>query len=48
MFEPGNAAYSDLTVAKDGSILCVYETGPGSRRHLALARFAWKWLYGEL
>ncbi len=41
--EPGNAAYSDLAVTNDG-ILCVYETGPGSRCDIALARFTWKWL----
>jgi len=43
--EPGNAAYSDLAVTKDGTILCVYETGKGSRKDISLARFTWGWLY---
>ena len=43
--EPGNAAYSDLAVTKDGTILCVYESGQGSRNDISLARLTWDWLY---
>lgn len=46
--EAGAAQYSDLTVAHDGSILCLYEQGAksssGDERALVLARFNWAWI----
>jgi len=45
--EPGFAAYSDLAIAADGTLLCVYETGEhGARESIAVARFNWNWLDG--
>jgi sialidase-1 len=48
--EPGAAQYSDLAVAPDGTILCLYERGAkteaGDERCLTLARFNWAWLIG--
>lgn len=45
IIEPGYAAYSDLGVAADGTLLCVYETGErGARESIAVARFNWNWL----
>lgn len=55
VLEPGYSSYSDLAVAHDGSILCLYERGtpepPGSTRptkytHLTIARFNLDWLNG--
>jgi len=44
VIEPGPAAYSDLAVLPDGTILCVYETGrETSRKDLAVARFSRSW-----
>ncbi len=43
--ESGHAAYSDLAVLSDGTLLCVYETGEHtSRKDLALARFNGAWV----
>jgi sialidase-1 len=46
--EPGPAQYSDLTVAPDGTILCLYERGAKSEqsdeRCMTLARFNWAWV----
>ncbi len=50
VLEPGPSAYSDLAVAKDGTILCFYErTSAGSKTaastaRLTLARFNLEWL----
>jgi hypothetical protein len=42
---PGPAAYSDLTVAPDGTILCLYERGlTFFCDNLTLARFSIEWL----
>jgi sialidase-1 len=44
VIEPSHAAYSDLAVLPDGSILCVYETGERtSRKDLAIAHFNLAW-----
>jgi sialidase-1 len=41
----GPAAYSSLAVAKDGTMLCLYESGRKHRyEHLRLARFNLAWL----
>lgn len=48
--EPGPAAYSDLAVLPDGTILCFYEAGnpqvakPSPSGFLTLARFNLEWL----
>jgi sialidase-1 len=46
--EPESSGYSDMAVLKDGTILCLYETGAGSsdfpNRRLMLARFNLEWL----
>jgi len=42
LLHPGSAAYSDLAVAPDGSILCLYEADDYTR--LRLARFPYTWL----
>lgn len=34
-----------IAVTKDGTILCVYKSGKGSRKDISLARFTWGWLY---
>ena len=44
VLEPGVSAYSDLAVARDGTILCLYERGAGSNACLTLARFNLAWL----
>lgn len=49
ILEPGASAYSDLAVASDGTILCLYERGraeePQNRyARLTLARFNLQWL----
>jgi sialidase-1 len=44
VLEPGPSAYSDLAVARDGSILCFYERGTGTNANLTLARFNLEWL----
>ena len=45
VIEAGKAAYSDLGVLPDGTVLCVYETGKEtSRKNLAVARIAASWL----
>lgn len=46
--EPGTSGYSDLAVAPDGTIFCLYERG-GTKTHyhtqfLTLARFNMEWL----
>jgi sialidase-1 len=43
VLEPGGSGYSDLAVAADGYILCLYEGGGG----LTLARFPVEWIYGN-
>jgi hypothetical protein len=41
----GPAAYSDITVASDGTILCLYEGGDENPyQTLRLARFSMNWL----
>lgn len=46
--EPGPSAYSDLAVAPDGWIYCLYERGEGEKgsayRRLTLAKFNLEWL----
>ena len=46
--EAGPSGYSDLAVAKDGTILCLYERGAGKdmyrTRYLTVARFNLEWL----
>jgi sialidase-1 len=47
--EPGISAYSDLAVAADGSILCLYERGGVDNvmwdtKYVTLARFNLEWL----
>ncbi|WP_165452255.1 sialidase family protein [Paenibacillus thalictri] len=46
--ESGPAQYSDLAVAADGTILCLYERGAkteqADERYLTLARFNWAWV----
>lgn len=46
--EPGPAQYSDLAVAADGTILCLYERGAKTEqtdeRKMTLARFNWAWV----
>jgi sialidase-1 len=45
VLEPGRAAYSDLAVAPDGSVLCLFERGEESPyERLTLARFAPEWV----
>ena len=45
LLHPGRAAYSDLCVAPDGSICCLYERGEKSAyERITLARFALEWL----
>lgn len=49
VLEPGPSAYSDLAVARDGTILCLYENGFRDSRNtysaqLTLARFNLEWL----
>ena len=52
LLEPGPAAYSDLAVLPDGTILCFYERGKGAPDAspyglLTLARFSLDWLEGK-
>jgi sialidase-1 len=47
--EPGTSGYSDLAVASDGTILCLYERGSTAADHfrtnfLTIARFNLEWL----
>jgi sialidase-1 len=49
LLDAGASAYSDLAVASDGTILCLYESGSlagkeGNIDHLTLARFTLGWL----
>jgi sialidase-1 len=48
VIEPGPAGYSDLAVAGNGDVLCLYESGAvteaGDTRALSLARFDLDWL----
>jgi sialidase-1 len=44
VLEPGVSAYSDLAVARDGTILCFYERGAGTNACLTLARYNVEWL----
>ena len=45
VLHPGPSAYSDLAVARDGTILCLYERGDGSPYEgITLARFNTAWL----
>jgi sialidase-1 len=49
VLEPGRSAYSDLTVLRDGTILCLYEHGymadnPYNTRYMTVARFNLEWL----
>jgi sialidase-1 len=44
VLEPGPSAYSDMAMARDGTILCFYESGAGNNAHLTLARFNLEWL----
>ena len=44
----GPSAYSDLAVAADGAILCLYERGrDGAYETITLARFSLAWLEAE-
>jgi sialidase-1 len=48
VLHPGPSAYSDLAVAHDRSILCLYERGPGvPYETITLARFNLAWLLDE-
>ena len=43
--EPGPSAYADLAVLRDGTILCLYESGMKTPYEtLSLARFNREWL----
>jgi sialidase-1 len=44
VLEAGFSAYSDLAVLPDGTILCLYERGPGRSEFITLARFNLEWL----
>ena len=46
MLNEGAAAYSDLCVAGDGMVCCLYENGSGNDPYdrLTLARFNLEWL----
>jgi sialidase-1 len=49
LIDAGSSAYSDLGVTKDGTILCLYESGSingkeGNIDHITLARFSLQWL----
>lgn len=49
--EPGASGYSDLAVARDGTILCFYERGIGEKKgvrpgYLTVARLNLTWLTG--
>lgn len=51
VLEPGFAGYSDITVAPDGTLFCLYESGnagraglPNENRYLTLAHFNLEWL----
>jgi sialidase-1 len=49
LIDAGSSAYSDLAVAKDGTVLCLYESGSlagkeGNIDHITLARFNLRWL----
>ena len=49
VLDPGWAGYSDINVAKDGTILCLYERGEPNPKQLriaalTLARFSLEWL----
>lgn len=47
VLETGKAAYNDLTVLPDGTILCLYERGDASSyEKLSLARFELEWVDG--
>lgn len=43
VIEPGAAAYADLAVARDGTIVCLYEKGRPFES-LVLARFNREWI----
>ena len=45
VLHPGPSAYSDLAVAADGTVLCLYERG-GEHAYetITLARFTTDWL----
>jgi len=45
LLEPGRAAYSDILTLPDGTILCIYETGPENcHQDIQQARFNLAWL----
>lgn len=49
VIEPGRSSYSDMTMLKDGTILCLYEQGyvednRMNNRYVTLARFNIEWL----
>ena len=45
VLNPGKSVYSDLTAARDGSILCLYENGEKDQyEKMTLARFTLEWL----
>ncbi len=45
--DPGRAGYSDLAVAKDGTIFCLYECGEERyNQRLTIARFNRAWILG--
>lgn len=46
VIEPGPSAYADLAVLRDGTILCLYESGAStSYDRLTLARFDLEWVH---
>jgi sialidase-1 len=48
VLHPGPSAYSDLAVAKDQSILCLYEKGQYTPYEtITLARFNLAWLLSD-
>lgn len=49
VLDPGFSAYSDLAVGRDGTIYCLYESGPGGKAYgaLTLARFSLDWAKGN-
>jgi sialidase-1 len=51
VLEPGIAGYSDMAMAPDGTIYCLFESADDrmslfTRTHLVLARFNLEWLTG--
>ena len=48
VLEPGPSAYSDLAVARDGTVFCFYERGKAAPyEKMTLARFPISWVFGK-